>query len=172
MSLNKTPQIKPLDWDKLSISGENLGIVLSSILKEGIPVSFFAKGISMTPFIQDGDKLIIKPTSQITPSIGRVVAFINLLDEKLLIHRIIARKSGRFLIKSDYSSQNNDGWIEEDQILGCVCRVIRADREITFGLGVERYVIAILSRIGLLTKAAYYFNKLLIRKKSSDADLD
>ena len=126
----------------------------------------------MTPFIRDGDKLILKPTSQVQPSVGKVVAFINQKDEKLIIHRIIAKKSGRFLIKSDYSSLSNDGWIDESHIMGCVSGVRRGDREITFGLGVERYFIALLSRMGWLTRVAYTINKLLKRKKSDAADLD
>lgn len=158
-SLNKKPQAKAIDWEKFSVSGRNMGIVLRSILDEDIPVSFYARGISMTPFIQDGDKITIKPLSQIRPLLGRVVPIINPNDEKLIVHRIIAKKSDLFLIKGDFSSKNNDGWVEESQILGCVSCVKREERKITFGLGLERYAIAFLSKLGWLTKIFHYLER-------------
>jgi hypothetical protein len=104
----------------------------------------------MKPFIRNGDVLTISPKSKIKPSFGTVVAFVSAENQNLLIHRIIKVAAHSFLIKGDNSYEKTDGWINLSQILGCVTRIERDQRDIRFGLGVERYLLAFLSRLKLL----------------------
>jgi len=106
----------------------------------------------MKPFILDGDLLSIAPKSRKKPTTGRVAAFIKPGNKSLLVHRIIDRKNSSLLFKGDNSHQKMDGWVQVSQVLGCVTAIERNKRQIRFGLGIERYLIAFLSKHALLTR--------------------
>ena len=46
-----------------------------------------------------------------------------------------------FLIQGDNSANQQDGWIESQNILGCITRVERNNRRIYLGFGPERYLL-------------------------------
>jgi hypothetical protein len=146
------PEVKQKLLNHLPISSIELGKLIQDMLSLETPIRLKATGSSMTPFIRDGDVLTISPKSKINPSLGKVVAFVNAEKQNLLIHRIIKVKAHSLLIKGDNSYEKTDGWIDRNQILGCVTRIERDERDIRFGLGVERYLLAFLSRHRLLKR--------------------
>jgi hypothetical protein len=79
-----------------------------------------------------------------------VVAFFHSQFEKLMVHRIVAKKNKCFQIRGDNSAES-DGLISREQILGYVTKVERYGKSAILGLGFERYMIAFLSRLGILT---------------------
>jgi hypothetical protein len=68
-------------------------------------------------------------------------------DRRLLVHRVIRCQAGRIQTRGDGNLQP-DGWSQADQILGVVVKVERDGQPARFGLGPERWVIALLTRIG------------------------
>ena len=125
----------------------------------------------MSPFIKDGDVITIAPvqpsnsnphastSSSVTiggePGVrtcgnGQVVAFVSPVSQRLVVHRIIGRHESCFLIQGDNLSGLVADTVHPDDILGRVVRIERGRRRVWLGLGPERYVIAILSRAGLL----------------------
>ena len=124
--------------------------LLQTILGKGMPVSFTAKGFSMVPFIKDGDVLTVVPLQGTSPGLGDVVAFFHPGTEKLAIHRVVGEKGHFYCIRGDNSFQA-DGFIPKTSILGRVKRVERNGKRVYLGLGPERFLIALLTRRGLLS---------------------
>ncbi len=124
--------------------------LLQTILAKGMPASFTAKGFSMAPFIKDGDVLTVVPLQGTSPGLGDVVAFLRPETEKLAIHRVVAGKGHFYCIRGDNSFQV-DGFIPKTSILGGVKRVERNGKRVYWGLGPERFLIALLTRRGLLS---------------------
>ena len=135
---------------ELSLSETTLVELLQEVLSKGAPFRFRAKGFSMYPFIKDGDVITVSPLRRTSLSLGDVVAFIPPRTEKLTIHRVIGKKGNSCLIRGDNTSQN-DGLIHETNILGYVTRVERDGKKVSLGLGLERFIIAFLTRRGLLS---------------------
>ncbi len=123
---------------------------MQAVLARGALFHFRAKGLSMAPFIRDGDSVTIAPLEKESPSVGKVVAFIHPETAGLVIHRIIARQGPAFLIQGDNTAGQPDGWVQPQALLGCVIRVERDGRRVYLGLGPERYLVAFLSRNGWL----------------------
>ena len=135
--------------DEVHISSKDLSELLASVLERQASFRFMAKGWSMSPFIKDGDIITISNLSGSIVSFGKPVAFICTHVKKLVVHRIIGRNDGYYLIKGDRVFKP-DGLIPRENILGVVTRVEREGRDIVFGLGFERCIIAFLSRIKIL----------------------
>ncbi len=154
------PTITQVLWDQLTISSDDLLQIMRAILEKGLSFRFSAKGSSMLPFIHGGDTLTIIPLSLKKPSIGRVVAFTIPPSQNLMVHRIIAARSDRFLIKADNSLNQVDGWIPKNCLLGCLSSIESNSTKINFSLGIERILIAFLSRYGLLTRIVYRLSSI------------
>ncbi|MEI8355753.1 MAG: S24/S26 family peptidase [Deltaproteobacteria bacterium] len=118
--------------------------LMAAVLEKNAPFRFTAPGFSMTPFIRDGDVITIA-TGQ--PRYGDVVAFLNPCRSKLTVHRIVHVSRSGYLIKGD-NTPEPDGRVPRASIIGRVIRVEHCGREIRLGLGIERIVIAWLSRRG------------------------
>lgn len=161
MNINQPkPTLNQIDLNQLPVSGVEMGQLMQDLLAKDTPIRFKATGNSMKPFIVDGDLLTIAPKSQIKPTVGKVAAFINPGNRTLLVHRIIDRKSSSFLIKGDNSHQNMDGWVHISQVLGCVTGIVRDNRDIRFGLGMERFLLAFLSKHAMLTQITKVLQKI------------
>ncbi|MGQ9645215.1 MAG: S26 family signal peptidase [Thermodesulfobacteriota bacterium] len=106
------------------------------------------KGYSMSPFIKDGDVVTISPVFWLSPRVGDVIAFINPKTEKLLIHRIVGKIGDAFLLKGE-SAFEPDGLIRRNHMVGVITSVERKGRRMCFGLGPERFLIALLTRTNL-----------------------
>lgn len=131
--------------DQLSLSGAALIDLIQAVLNKGALFRFQARGFSMAPFIRDGDVIVISPLSADSFRLGKVVVFIQPGIDKLVVHRIVGKVCGAFLIKGDNMS-DADGVIPKSRILGCVTRVERNGEEASLGLGPERVLIAFVTR--------------------------
>ena len=151
-SKHQKPKVGKDSLYNLTVSSIEVGKLMQDMMFLDTPIRLKASGSSMVPFIRDGDVLTISPKSKEEPSLGKVTAFINAGNQNLLIHRVIKVKSKTYLIKGDNSYDKTDGWIDINQILGCVTRIERDERDIRFGLGVERYLLAWFSRHNLLKR--------------------
>lgn len=149
----QVPENKPV-----SFSEEKEGWVFSipallslirATLERGAVFRFKATGFSMSPFVKDGDVITLSPLFDIPPYFGDIVAFVRPKTGKLVIHRITGKYAGYYNIKGDNTWQV-DSPIAEKNILGRLVKVERDGRHIRFGRGLERFLIAFLSRRNLL----------------------
>ena len=120
--------------------------LMTAVLDKNAPFRFTAPGFSMTPFIRDGDVLTI---AQRRLRYGDVVAFVNPCRGKLTVHRIIHVSRSGYLIKGD-NTPEPDGRVPRSSIIGRVVRVEHCGRQVWLGMGIERIIIAFLSRRGWL----------------------
>ena len=128
-----------------SLSGPAHSEVAREILARGHSFRFHAMGTSMSPFIRDGDVITLVPFEAARSSPGVVVAFINPATGRLVVHRIIAIVGDRCRIRGD-NCEEEDGEIRHDSIIGTVSNIERAGKQVRFGLGPERAIIALFSR--------------------------
>jgi hypothetical protein len=77
------------------------------------------------------------------------VVFTHPHTGKLIIHRIIGKRAGSYLAKGD-NAPERDGLISRAAILGRVIKVERDGKEPLLGLGLDRFIIAFMTRTGLL----------------------
>lgn len=150
MKPNKPPTFQKID--DYQLTNEVLVGLMGDVLARGSEFRFQAKGASMSPFIKDGDKLTIVPISQVTPGVGDVVACTCSQLQKLIVHRIVSSDGMSFLLKGDNSLRQPDGWFTKEKIIGVVTRIERGEKTLKFGIGIERGIIAYLSKKGLLTR--------------------
>ncbi len=102
----------------------------------------------MSPFIRSGDVVTIEPLAGRRPALGEVVALAP--GGHLLVHRVVGwDHSGRALCRGDVSV-GPDPPPSPEELLGRVTRVERSGRRVRLGLGIERWPIAWLSRLGVL----------------------
>ena len=144
-SLRAKPALLSKKENGLSLSGSAFVELLKAVLDKGTPFRFRAEGFSMHPFIRNGDLVTLSPLFNTIPRLGDVVAFVLPGTDRLMIHRIIGAKGRFFLIKGD-NLHGPDGLIPKTNILGRVTRVERNGKEIFFGIGPERILIALLTR--------------------------
>ncbi len=144
------PRLFNIHAEELNLSGPALLDLMRAVISRGVPFRFRARGWSMTPFIRDGDVITVSPLDNPSPGIGRVVAFIHPLKDKLVVHRVIARRNSSVLMQGDSVPEHSDGLVPEERLIGQVTRIERKNRSIWLGLGPERYLIAWLSRARLL----------------------
>jgi hypothetical protein len=83
----------------LSISREEFAALAGEIVGQGKSFSFRAHGRSMTPFIADGDAIVVSPLER-TARIGDVV-LLKESDGGLIVHRIVGRRRGMILTRGD-----------------------------------------------------------------------
>ncbi len=128
-----------------SISGSALAEVAREVLSRGHSFRFLAPGASMSPFIRDGDVLTLVPFDAAACAPGDVVAFVPPQSGRLIVHRVVAVEGDRCHVQGD-NNPAEDGVFPFASIIGTVARVERAGREVRFGLGPERTLVALLSR--------------------------
>jgi signal peptidase I len=131
------------------MSGVAFASLMKAVLEKNVPFRFTATGCSMSPFIRDGDLITISPvSSRLRP--GDVVPFVSPFCDKLMVHRILNVSREGCLTKGDNNSEP-DGRIPASSIIGRVVRVEHRRRQVRFGLGIERFLIAWLSQSCWLT---------------------
>ena len=148
-----------INGEGLSIAGKDLVKILRDVLSKGVPFRFQTPGFSMSPFIKDGDIVTVTSLPDGSPGIGDVVAFIRPGAERLVVHRVVGKKNGSFMIKGD-NTADTDGLIPGTNILGCVKKVERRGKKVFLGLGPERFLIAFLARRNFLLPMRYSASKL------------
>jgi hypothetical protein len=92
----------------------------------------------------------LSPIHDSEPQVGDVVAFIHPRTGKLVIHRIITRTAAGWQLKGDNSTET-DRLRRREHIIGRVTRIERKGKDVRLGLGLERRLIAALTRYHILT---------------------
>jgi len=115
----------------------------------------------MAPFIKDGDVITVAPLKKTLPGFGEVVAFVRPNEDKLVVHRIIAIRTKIAIIQGDNGLDYPEEIIPQENLLGRVIRIERNSQNVWIGLGLERYVIAWLSRARLLTPVGTWLSSKL-----------
>jgi len=152
----------------LPLSGEALTELMRAVLAKGKPLRFRAKGLSMSPFIKDGDVVTVRPLAGARPRTGDIVAFLHPATGRAAVHRVVRERSGFFSLKGD-NAPESDGVLSLDEILGTVCRIERSGKNVRLGRGPGRAVIASLSRSGFLTKVLGAARRASGRKRGRNA---
>lgn len=124
---------------------------MRAVLAKGLPFRFCARGWSMTPFIRNGDVITVSSLQYSQPRIGEIIAFVRPEDEKLVVHRVIARHAKDAIFQGDNDLEYPEEVIPRENLLGKVTKIERNGRKVWMGMGPERYMIAWLSRMKLLT---------------------
>ncbi len=137
-----------VDPATLTMSSADYARLMSATLEKGALFRFTAPGFSMTPFIRDGAVLTIAPApAQVR--LGEVVAYVRPHCSKLVVHRIVGISLDGYLIKGD-NAPEPDARVMRASIIGRVVRVEHGGKRVYVGLGMERIIIAFLSRRGWL----------------------
>jgi len=132
-----------------SLSNAALVCLIQEVLGRGGSFKFIAKGFSMAPFIRDQDEITVSPLKGLGVGIGRVAVRINPKSGGIVVHRVIWRSKAMYIIRAD-NGYAADGVFPRTHIIGQVTEIGRAGKNITFGLGFERYIVAFLSLTGIL----------------------
>jgi hypothetical protein len=135
--------------NEISFSSQALIELIGPVLSKGASFRFQVRGFSMVPFIRDNDVVTISSICNSSIGFGQPVAFINPCSGKLTIHRVIGKNSNAYLIKGD-SIFKIDGLVPKENILGVITGIDRKARRIKLGLGPERFIIGLLSRLKIL----------------------
>lgn len=122
--------------------------LLKAVLDRGQQFRFRAAGMSMFPFIRNGDVVTVSPLQGEEPGIGDIVAFLQNHDRSLALHRVVGVEHQSRVTRGD-GVLHADGRIPCENILGMVVRIERRGREVRLGIGPERRAIALLSRLGI-----------------------
>jgi signal peptidase I len=144
----------------LSLTGPVFIELLRATLAKGVPFTFRARGSSMHPFIRDGDVITVSPLGAHPPVLGDVVAFVQREIDRLVVHRVIGIKANSCFMKGD-DTGGVDRPVPTVNVLGLVKRVERGHKRVFIGLGPERFLIALLTRNGLMVPLVRVVAKLL-----------
>ncbi len=134
---------------EFSLCGEVRIKFIRAAFDKGALFRFTAKGFSMSPFIRDNDVITLSPLCRSPIRIGKAVAYVCSVQNRLIVHRVIGKKGKQYLIKGD-NIPNPDCLINKEYILGCVTAIQRNNKAVFLSLGSERAIIAFLSRTGML----------------------
>jgi len=149
--LHKKPQLYTINANELALSNPALVELMQAVLEKGLSFRFRAKGWSMAPFIRDGDIVTVSPPKSESLRVGDVYAFVHPEMRKMVMHRAVAKFEKGLLFQGDNSLGKKDGVIPFELLLGRVIQIERNNHRVYLGLGLERYLIAWLSRLGFLT---------------------
>lgn len=131
--------------------------LLKCVQERNVVLQITVYGKSMVPYIKNNDVITLSPLKEKSLQIGDIVAFESLATQKPVIHRVIHKKNGMFLMKGD-NCVYSDGEISKDWMLGLVANIERNGRSANFGISRAKLLIAGLSRINILQKIVSIFN--------------
>ena len=134
---------------EVQISGLDLTGLLREVLEKGAAFRFKATGFSMTPIVKDGDIITVSPCRPRQLRSGDIAAFVSPASDRLVVHRIVGTQDESFFIKGD-NAPGYDGLIHGSRVLGRVTRIERDGCNVRLGLGIERKVLALFSRLRIL----------------------
>lgn len=143
-----------------TLDPEELVNLIRAAVVDGNMICFNAPGRSMAPFIQSGDKIYVAPAAKGSINAGDILAFVHPESGRVLAHRVVKIANGRFFCKGDSVTSEGDGWISFEDVLGRVVRIQRDGKEIHLGLGVERKLIALLSRWKILVPLLNFLRRI------------
>jgi signal peptidase I len=139
------------------LTGETFEYLMSSVLNagQGYRVKVRGRGYSMIPFIKDNDAVMLKPVDPLRGiKFGDIVAVSSRNKGKIVIHRIIGSKKGRYQTKGD-NNLKADAWCTINDIIGMVNN-IKNNGWIPYACAHwQNVIIAIGSKTGLLNRILY-----------------
>lgn len=138
-------RLMPVDDGGIFFSATGFAEILQAVLQKGMSLRFKASGISMSPFIKDGDLLTASPLHNALPKFGDVVVCLLQNRQRILVHRLIAKKQKTYWVKGD-NTDEMVGPLDNQHLLGRISKVERNDKRVLFGMGPERYLIALFNR--------------------------
>ena len=162
----------------VSLDGVVMADLVEDLAARGVGVRFIARGGSMSPWIRDGDVLVVTPvrlavlagpgepagtdrtnrnasgtsgargTECRSVSIGDIVAFRRPGSGRLTVHRLVGRTNEGWIARGDRHGET-DGIIAESEIFGIVTRVERRGLGVFVPRGVTALLLAGISRVVL-----------------------
>ena len=159
--------LRATDSGLAEVRQDLVGLLLSKLLKEGRPVQVEVTGSSMTPFIRSHDLATLRPRADERLGIGQVVAVLQ-PGRRLVVHRVVGRSAGKLVTRGDAASAP-DAPAKDADVIAVVGRVERQGRRIRLGLGPERWLLGLLSRVGLLMALLRLHGRLRGRPQNSSA---
>ncbi len=145
----------------LNLSSKAIGELVREFMQKGKTLKFKTKGHSMKPFIKEGDLITIAPYIKRFPHSGDIVAYINPITKKLIIHRLLKISEHTFIAKGD-NCRHNDTIYETTCIMGYVSQINeKVSMDNPWLLPLAKKIMVLLSRMGLL----FILNKFLKRIK-------
>lgn len=139
------------------LTGEGFRELMAAILSSGpdYRVRVRGRGFSMVPFIKDNDAVMLKPIDhQRGIKFGDVVAVSSRDKERIVIHRIIRSKKGRYQTKGD-SNPKADAWCSINCVIGIVCDIDNKGWIPYHCTHWQNVIIAVASKTGLLNRIIY-----------------
>ena len=132
-----------------TISNADFAALMATILFRGKQFRFRASGFSMSPTIRDGDVLTVSSPQHQPLQRGTIVAFLSPSSGTLTVHRIVAQRDGRYLLKGD-NIKVPDCWITTANVIGVVNCVEQDGKIVHFSQGWEGVLLACLSKYNIL----------------------
>lgn len=72
----------------------------AQVLRQGRPLRIKARGVSMLPFLRDGDVALVMPAAETAIGVGDVICY-ETPPGGLVLHRVIEHARDRFVTKGD-----------------------------------------------------------------------
>lgn len=134
-----------------TLSRNDLWSLSAEILRSGNRLRFRAKGVSMMPFVRDGELLVIQPTSNVR--FGDIV-LCRTADERVIVHRVVSVGNGGILTQGDACRQP-DSIVTEEDVLGRVVAVERGKRVQNLDEGLQRWLGVLWITLSPISRIAY-----------------
>jgi hypothetical protein len=87
--------------EDLVLTGADFRETVKQLLEKNADVRFQARGFSMSPFIKDGDVIVLSPLNHTVCAYGDVVALVHPVIKRTVVHRVVGRGAKDCLIKGD-----------------------------------------------------------------------
>jgi ribosomal protein S18 acetylase RimI-like enzyme len=121
-------------------------VITREVLSRGSCLRFQARGMSMYPFIQDGDIVLVEPGSIDALKIGDVV-FCRRPDGSYFMHRLVKKRgTATFWTKGD-NSPHYDHPVPAEQALGKVIAIERDGRYLRLDRGLNKAISRVWGRL-------------------------
>jgi hypothetical protein len=148
----------------MKVPGCELMPLIGDALGRGQRIRMVATGGSMSPFIRDGDTVEVE-RFHAPPPLG-AVALLELRDRLYVLHRIVGKAGGCWLVRGD-NCPAADGVVPEKSFIGLVVAVERKGRRVRIALGAGRLLAWLSARDLLLPimRTVYFLHRLLKRIK-------
>jgi signal peptidase I len=108
----------------ISLSSPVIMDLIEAVHEKGAAFRFRARGHSMAPAIRDGDMITVSPLGSSMPRRGDVLAFRQIGQPRMLVHRVLRTRERTHFVKGD-NCPRGDGWIPAETVLGVITKVER-----------------------------------------------
>jgi hypothetical protein len=133
--------------------------LLEAAIERDAEARFEVDGASMLPLIRSSDVVHVRATGACCLHSGEVVALSADLESGLLVHRVVACRGGKLLVRGDNCSRE-DGLYAEEAVIGVVTRVERNGKSVWFGSGHLGGLVAWAVRHGLVWRFNWVYYAL------------